>query len=320
MRTITRQEIEKAEIKQDRLVICGAGHVALAVIKLGKLLGFSITVIEDRPLFANQAREILREGTDSQNSMNKNEVICEAFEKALSREKGSAQTYFVIVTRGHRYDLECLRSILKKSYAYVGMMGSRGRAGRIRQLLLEEGFPGESVDTLHSPIGLAIDAKTPEEIAVSILSEIIQVRNSQKPVGKENSDDSGRTKGDGNFPCQIELTDELRTAALEESETRRVFAVITARKGSAPRTVGTAMVIFQDGRTAGTIGGGCMEAEVVKVAHFRLNIETEEEILMRRKSNTPDIMKVHLLPEEAETEGMACGGIMDVELIEILNK
>lgn len=314
MRTITRQEIEKIKVKQDRLVICGAGHVGLAVIKLGRLLGFSVTVMEDRPLFADHAREILYDGTGSSDNRNKNEVICEAFEKALSAETGSAQTYFVIVTRGHRYDLECLRSILKKPYAYVGMMGSRGRAGRVRQLLLEEGFLSEATDALHSPIGLAIGAKTPEEIAVSILSEIILTRSGRQPADPEKIQIQG-------LACQIELTEEIRAAALEESKVRRMFAVIAARKGSAPRTVGTAMIIFQDGRTAGTIGGGCMEAEAVRAARLRLNnTETQEEALPHGKDNTPDMIKVQMLFEEAETEGMACGGSMDVELIEILNK
>ena len=318
MRTITKQEIRDMEIKKDRLVICGAGHVALAVIKVARLLGFSIIVIEDRPLFANQAREILREETD----YFQNKVLCEAFDKALSEETGSAQTYFVIVTRGHRYDLDCLRSILKKPYAYVGMMGSRGRSERVRQALLEEGFSKETVDTLHSPIGLAIGAKTPEEIAVSIMSEIIQVRSElQFPAAKAFLPNVKGTdikkSGEECLLPQIELTEEIRAALLQQDTMNGILAVITDRKGSAPRTVGTAMAVFQDGRTAGTIGGGCMEAEVTREALLRLNQNADE----RADSGTiPDILEVRMLPEEAETEGMVCGGIIWVELLNVSGK
>ena len=256
MRTITKQELEKIKAEQDRLIVCGAGHVSLAIIRIGMLLGFSITVIEDRPFFANQARALLETETGFAGVSGGHRVICEAFGEALAREQGSPHTYFVVVTRGHRYDLDCLRSIFKKSYAYAGMMGSRGRSARVRSLLLEEGFLRETVDALHSPIGLAIQAKTPE-IAVSILAEIIQVR-------------AGKTAKEPQAGNDIVLTQEIRAAALEDGNVRRLLAVITSRKGSAPRTVGTSMVIFEDGRTVGTIGGGCMEAEVIREALARL--------------------------------------------------
>lgn len=273
--------------------------MSLALIRLGLLLGFSITVIEDRPFFADQARALLLTEPAFRGVLNSHKVICEAFEEALAKEQSSLHTYFVVVTRGHRYDMDCLRSIFKKSYAYVGMMSSRGRSVRVRRLLMEEGFSQEAVDTLHSPIGLAIQAKTPEEIAVSILAEIIQVRAAKAPKEPQGED------------C-LELTEEIRASALEDSNIRRLLAVITSRKGSAPRTVGTSMVIFEDGRTAGTIGGGCMEAEVIREALARLRSPSSFDC-------AKDEIEVRMLPEEAEEEGMVCGGMIEVELREIIS-
>ncbi|MFT3985396.1 MAG: XdhC family protein [Lachnospiraceae bacterium] len=323
MRTITRQELQEIKTEQDRLIICGAGHVSLAVIRLGLILGFCVTVIEDRPSFADQARALLSTGSGAAYVPEGNEVICEAFSEALAGEPGSLHTYFVVVTRGHRYDLDCLRSILKKTYAYAGMMSSRGRSARVRSLLLEDGFSQEAVDTLHSPIGLAIQAKTPEEIAVSIIAEIIQVRAGNAPQCSRN--DSGMV-----------LTEEIRAAALEAGNMPRLLAVITSRKGSAPRTVGTAMVIFGDGRIAGTIGGGCMEAEVIREALARLHRRTASGTAKEEKGSIPckkesietgllpeeieDKIEVRMLPEEAEEEGMVCGGIIEVELREVILK
>ncbi|HOO28596.1 MAG TPA: XdhC family protein [Lachnospiraceae bacterium] len=323
MRTITKQQLEQMDIRQDRLVICGAGHVSLAVIRLGILLGFFVTVIEDRPYFADQARRILE--PEEAEGTKKGEVICEAFETALAGEKGSGNTYFVVVTRGHRYDLDCLKSILKKPYAYVGMMASRGRALRVRTLLLEDGFLQEMIDTLHSPIGLKINAKTPEEIAVSIMAEIIQVRGAQLQTSLilyqkgeiiVPGEEAGTIKEENDSDIKIDLIPEIKEAALSDSDMRRVLTVITARRGSAPRTIGTAMLVFADGRIAGTIGGGCLEAEVIREALTRLRLP-EPAVLSDGQGQLPDRIEVQMLPEEAENEGMACGGILQVEFIEI---
>ena len=99
-----------------KMIICGGGHVSMPVIAIGKMVGFQVTVLEDRPKFADRAR---KEGVDR--------VICAPYEKALAEEKLDEDTYVVIVTRGHRYDSACLYSVLdrKEECAYVGMMGSR---------------------------------------------------------------------------------------------------------------------------------------------------------------------------------------------------
>ena len=155
-----------------KLVICGAGHVSMPIIRMGKMLGFHVTVVEDRPKFADDAR---REQAD--------QVYCEPFEDGLAKIKGDTDTWFVIVTRGHRYDTDCLRTILGKPRAYVGMMGSKRRTAIVKDQLEAEGFEREVLEAVHTPIGLKIAAETPEEIAVSIMAEIIQIKNSRAKSG-----------------------------------------------------------------------------------------------------------------------------------------
>ena len=112
------QKVLVEALKQPaHLVICGAGHVSQQVILLAAKVGFHVTVLEDRPSFAGEAR---RMGADR--------VICDSFEHGLDQIPDREDTYFLVVTRGHRYDKECLDIILKKPHCYVGMMASRGRA------------------------------------------------------------------------------------------------------------------------------------------------------------------------------------------------
>lgn len=253
------------------LVVCGGGHVGVAIVRLAKLLSIPVTVIEDRPLYANHAREAQAD-----------HVICDSFEHGLEQVEGGPDTYFVIVTRGHRYDKDCLEIILKKTYAYLGMMGSRSRIRLLKKVMKEEGYSAERLDTMHAPIGLSIASETPEEIAVSILGEIIEVKNSKR--------------GGGGFSDEI----------LESMERpgKKVLATIVMRKGSAPRQIGTKMLILEDGSTVGTVGGGCAEADMMQSA-----------LRMLRSGDTqPQVIRVNMTNQDAEDEGMVCGGIQDLFL------
>ncbi|MDD7267422.1 MAG: XdhC/CoxI family protein [Lachnospiraceae bacterium] len=252
---------------QPKLYICGGGHVSLPIIGLARKLGFYVTVFEDRPFFADQARLA---GADR--------VVCDDFAKSLSAVSGDADSYFVIITRGHRYDQVCLRKILPLEKAYVGMMGSRRRVAIVKQELLAD-FSAERVDSLRAPIGLSIGAETPEEIAVSIMAEVISVKNSLF-----------RTEG---FTTEI-----LEALACPGA---KALATIIGRKGSAPRAVGTKMVVFADGGIKGTVGGGCAEAEVIRAAR--------EQLL---RGGGPQIYHVDMTADQAEEEGMVCGGTIDV--------
>ena len=133
-----------------RLVICGAGHVSLCVIRLGVMLGYEVTVIEDREEFAEKAR-----------AAGAHQVICRPFGETLDGITGDPVTAFVIMTREHIHDVECLRRILTKTYAYAGMMGSRSRTQNVRQQLLDEGYDVRKVDDVQMPMGLSIGSRTP---------------------------------------------------------------------------------------------------------------------------------------------------------------
>ena len=256
---------------EKKLIVLGAGHVALSVIRLGKMIGFQVLCIEDRPSFAKAAKEA---GAD--------EVLCEDFAKALSSLKGDKDSYFVIVTRGHTHDLICLREILKKSHAYIGMMGSKRRVTFIKKQLLEEGVSEESLQELHSPIGLAIGAETPMEIGLSVLSEIVMEKN--KSFHQES------------------LTKEMLDAMLSGED--YVLATIVRRQGSAPREAGTKMLISPLGKLIGTIGGGCAEAEVVQKSRE----------LFLENAKPACLYHVDLADDIAAEEGMVCGGQLDVLL------
>ncbi len=263
----------------EKLILCGGGHVSMPIIRIGRELGFHTTVLEDRPKYADNAREA---GAD--------QVICAPFEEGLGLVPGDGDTFFVIVTRGHRQDLVCLKKIMKKPHAYIGMMGSKRRVMKVREEMCSSGFSAEEVEELFAPIGLSIGAKTPEEIAVSVMAQIIQVKN-----GKDVS--GGYSK-------------ELLREILADPGEPKVLATIVSRKGSAPRDTGTRMLVFPDGRCVDTIGGGCMEAEIVQ----------EARLILKGVKKAPYLTKVDLTCEDAAEEGMVCGGTVEVFLEEISDR
>lgn len=260
---------------EKQIVICGGGHVSIPVITLGVMMGCEVTVLEDRPLFADNAR---RAGATK--------VICAPFEEGLEQVKGNADTYFVIVTRGHRYDQICLEKIARKEHAYIGMIGSRRRTTLVKHILAEKGIDKNVLDSVYTPIGLDIGAETPVEIAVAIMAEIIEVKNKKK-----------RTCG---------YTKEIMQAVLnpESGSESKVMATIVKRKGSAPQGVGIKMLVLRSGTCIGTIGGGCMEANIMQKA------------LLMASGNGPEavICKVDMTGADAEEEGMVCGGVVSVLL------
>jgi xanthine dehydrogenase accessory factor len=147
------------------LLVVGAGHIGRSLCRLGAEVGFSVAVLDDRPDYAN--RERLPEAT---------KVICEDFEAALERFPVHRNTFIVLVSRGHKQDELSLRKVVGRPAAYIGMIGSKRRTGTVLRHLEDEGFAPEALAAVHTPIGLDIGAETPEEIAVSILAELIMVR------------------------------------------------------------------------------------------------------------------------------------------------
>ena len=160
--------VEVIEAKPVFLVV-GAGHVGRAIAKLADFLDFHVAVLDDREDFANE--EMLPEA---------DEVICDDFEAALERFPIGPNTAVTMVTRGHKQDETSLRKCLGRNAGYIGLIGSRRRSGAVIQHLKDEGFDPEELDRVRTPIGLDIGAETPEEIAVSILAEVIMLRRGGK--------------------------------------------------------------------------------------------------------------------------------------------
>lgn len=259
---------------EKKMVVCGGGHVSIPVIQIGRMLGFHVCVLEDRPKFADHARQA-----------GASEVFCGPFEQGLKTIEGDQDTFFVIVTRGHRYDQACLEQIAKKEHAYIGMIGSRKRAALVKQSVIAGGADPEIIQNVHTPIGLDIGAKTPEEIAVAVMAEIIQVKNA---------------KSCGCFPKEI-----LDVVLDEKNSTQpKALATIIRRQGSAPRETGAKMLILPDGGCIGTIGGGCAESEILQKAL----------LLLREGGTGIRICHVDMNGSDAEEEGMVCGGMIDVLL------
>ncbi len=149
------------------LFLFGGGHISLPLAKMGKLLGFNIAVIDDRAEFASADRFPQEEI-----------FLADSFSQAFPRLKIDKSSYIVIVTRGHQHDELVLEWAVSTPAKYIGMIGSQTKVKIIFSHLLAKGISKEKLARVHSPIGLEIGAQTPEEIAVSILAEVIKVRRS----------------------------------------------------------------------------------------------------------------------------------------------
>lgn len=147
------------------LYLVGAGHVSYHVARAAHEVGFKLHVIDDREKFANAER-----------FPHAAEVVVDAIPEWLERADLPAHAYAVILTRGHRHDLDALRALAPKPIRYLGLIGSRAKVARLTKVLEEEGLPAERLRRVHSPVGLDLGAVTPQEIAVSIVAELIGVK------------------------------------------------------------------------------------------------------------------------------------------------
>lgn len=147
-----------------KLLICGAGHIALPLARFAREVGFRVTVLDDRSDFAHPSR------------FPGCEVIAEDFITALRKMPLDHSTYVVVITRGHEHDAECLQEILPKDTAYVGLIGSRRRVSFVLETLGEKGIPTSRLKEVFTPIGLPIGAESPEEIALTIAAELVCLR------------------------------------------------------------------------------------------------------------------------------------------------
>jgi len=149
-----------------RLIIVGAGHIAQPLAQLGSMLGFHVTVIDDRAAFANRER-----------FPDADQIIVRPFAAAIEALELDRHCYLLSVTRGHAFDEEVLRTALKRrNGAFIGMIGSRRRVRATLERIAEDGVPASELNEVHAPLGVGLGAETPAEIAVSIIAEIIRER------------------------------------------------------------------------------------------------------------------------------------------------
>jgi xanthine dehydrogenase accessory factor len=153
-----------------KLIVVGAGHIALPLVKIAKVLDFHVTVIDDRLLFANRER-----------FPDADAVLVGDMAQMLKEMTITPSYYIVLITRGHMYDEPCLREIVHSQAKYIGMIGSRRRLKACFQRFRdEEKIAEEVLARVYAPIGLDIATETPAEIALSILAEIVKVRRGGK--------------------------------------------------------------------------------------------------------------------------------------------
>lgn len=259
-----------------RLILLGCGHISQALCRFASELDFSVTVVDDRPDFANRA---LFPTADH--------IVCDSFEKAAAELNVTQADYVAVLTRGHRWDADCLRVLLGGKFPfYLGLVGSKRRVRGLMDKLESEGYDRELMQRICTPIGLAINAVTPKEIAVSILAELIAFRRreAKEPAILD------RTETD------MSVFDALLAPGAQ------VLAVVVSEKGSVPVDTGAMMSVGPVGRTAGTVGGGCGEYEVITQARRALH------------DGRSRLISLDMTADTAEEEGMVCGGTMQLWL------
>ena len=253
----------------NKAIVFGAGHVSLPVVSLLKELDFHVTVLDDREGFDELAYGA---GADK--------VIIGDFEKTAPAIKTDDNTYLIIVTRGHSSDEVCLKAVINKPFGYLGMIGSHHRIHHYHKRFLQEGYSEEQWNTIHTPIGLQIKAMTPFEIAISILGEIIEVKNTKI--------------------SEMGYTSDIMNALKDKTEEDLVMATVMTVKGTGPRGVGAKMLIDSKGDFVGTVGGGVMEKQV---------LEKAKEILETGESYVHCYDATNIA--EWDTSGV-CGGIVKI--------
>lgn len=242
-----------------RLVILGAGHVSQPVCQIGKILGFDITVVDDREEFVTRDRFPWAD-----------RLLCCDFDCLPEEMFGYENTFYVAVTRGHQGDRACARRVLSHPHAYFGMIGSRTKVKITKDALLEKGFSAEKVESMHSPIGLPLGGQLPEEIAVSIMAEIVKEKN-RRYTGFADMDVANAVLGGEHG----------------------VMLTILSKSGSSPRGTGSKMFLGEGGTSYGSIGGGSIEFTACREAGHVSGVQVKE---------------YDLSAKDASDLGMICGG------------
>ena len=213
---------------QPKLILCGGGHVSVEVAAIAHRLDFPVTVIDHRPAAVTPERFPTAER------------ICDCYENLGKYLEEDA--CYVVVTPDHKADLQCVSTILPTRYRYLGMIGSRKKVASTMENLKRAGFTQEQTERIFAPIGLPIGAVTPAEIALSILSQVVQEKNKSHAASAPK-------------------------ALLEERESG-MLCIVLEKHGSAPRGEGSMMFVGKD-KVLGSIGGG--EPEYLAMCHAKEN-------------------------------------------------
>lgn len=260
----------KMTIKQKpEIIIFGSGHVSKALYDIATMQSIPVTVVDEREEVCSEER-----------FPNAKRFTNMPYPELLKLTFSENRPYYVIMTHGHSYDNQCLRYTLRHNSSYIGMIGSKGKVKATFDDLRKDGFTDEELSRVHSPIGLKIGAVTPEEIAISIMAEIISVFRSDK-----------------NLVC---LSSEyLKTLSTHKG----VIARIIDKKGSAPRSIGSEMLVTKD-NTYGTIGGGAVELAATEEAKAMLDSSIKSKVIEYNLSAKGDLK-------------MICGG--DIKVLFLKN-
>lgn len=148
------------------LIICGAGHIALPLSAIAKMLNFRVTVIDNRKEFANKKR-----------FPHVDEIIVGDHAQKLSKIPMTPNTYVMIITQGNEYDFQCLKAVIRSDAGYIGVISSKAKRIKFSHRLKASGVPVKMLERIRIPAGIDIGAQTPEEIAVSIAAEIVVICN-----------------------------------------------------------------------------------------------------------------------------------------------
>lgn len=259
----------------ERMLIFGGGHIAKCVADLAKMVGFYVAVCDDREEFANKER-----------FPKADEVLCGRYENCVEDLKPGRRDYCVIATRGHSEDIACIRKLFCfEETAYVGMLGSRRRTAIVKENLRKDGLKEARPQRICTPIGMAIGARTIEEIGISIMAEVIKRRRLDR-LGDSYIDRSDHDAG--------------VLAAFAELKPPCAIATIMKAEGSTPRAAGARMAIFPDGTLLGSIGGGCVENIVVHIGRNLIG------------TGRYQMLKVDMEGKKVMEKGMVCGGWVQI--------
>ena len=245
---------------QPHLVLFGAGHIGKALYDLAVLQDMKVTVLDPR------------EDQNNVQRFPKATRLVGEYDELLDKDYPDiVAPYYCIFTHGHRFDSQCLLYALRHPSSYIGMIGSKAKIEHCFERVREQGISEEQLLSVHSPIGLPINAVTPQEIAISIMAQLISVFRKNKSI----------------------IT--IDASVLAKAATKPgIMARIVQSSGSAPRSTGSMMFVTED-EIVGTVGGGSIESHTILLARQMLG--TGEALRIEHHTLTAD-----------QPLGMVCGG------------